>query len=132
MRAQHIARPVVIRVGDLDIYTVPGFLATIREASWAPGGTVILDLGDTEFFDEAGIEAIIAACGRAAASGCRLGVACSRWPIMRMLHAAGLDITLDIAASVGELHMPGTTSPPPMMLQVLRPQQPASHRDAAS
>jgi anti-anti-sigma factor len=112
MRTQHSARPpVVIRAGDLDAYTAPGFLARLSQTAWADAGTVVIDLGDTEFFDEAGIEVIITAAGQAAASGCRFGVVCAWWPILRMLQAAGLTETLDIAASTSELTMPGNSRP---------------------
>jgi hypothetical protein len=65
----------------------------------------------TEFFDEAGIEAIITAAGQAADSGCRLAIACAWWPILRMLKAAGLDKTMDIADSASQLTMGASTGP---------------------
>src|SRR5947207_8379366 len=113
MRTQHSARPpVLIRAGDLDAYTAPEFARQLLQQSWAGAGTVVIDLGDTEFFDEAGIEMILAAAGQAAASGCRFGIVCAWWPILRMLQAAGLDKTLDIADSTSQLTMgPGTRFP---------------------
>jgi anti-anti-sigma factor len=112
MKTQHSARPpVVIRAGDLDAWTAPGFTARLHPGTWAGAATVVIDLSDTEFFDEAGIEAIIAAAGQAAASGCRLAIACAWWPILRMLQAAGLDKTIDIADSASQLTMGGSTRP---------------------
>jgi anti-anti-sigma factor len=113
MRTQHSARPpVVIRAGDLDAYTVPDFADSLLPDSWAGAATVVIDLTDTEFFDEAGIEAIIAAAGQAAASGCRLAIVCTWWPILRMLQAAGLTETLDIADSTSQLTMRARGTPP--------------------
>ncbi len=128
MRTPHSARPVVIRAGDLDAYTAPGFLATLSQTAWADAGTVVMDLGDTEFFDEAGIEVIITAAEQAAASGCRFGVVCTWWPILRMLQAAGLTETLDIATSTSELTMPGSSRPGPV---TQGPRHPAAGRKGA-
>jgi anti-anti-sigma factor len=72
---------------------------------------VVIDLSDTEFFDEAGIEAITVAARHAAANGCRLSLVCAWWPILRMLQAAGLTQTLDIADSTSQLTRPGTRFP---------------------
>jgi anti-anti-sigma factor len=113
MRTQHRTRPpVVIRAGDLDAYTAPDFTTQLRPQAWTGAGTVVIDLSDTEFFDEVGIEAIITAAACPAASGCQLGLVCTWWPILRMLQAAGLTETLDIADSTSQLTMrPGTRLP---------------------
>jgi anti-sigma B factor antagonist len=113
MKVQHSARPpVVIRAGDLDVYTAPDFARQLRPQSWTGAAVVVIDLSDTEFFDEAGIEMIIAVAEQAAASGCRVGIVCTWWPILRMLQAAGLDKTLDIADSTSQLTTrPGTPLP---------------------
>ncbi len=73
----------------------------------------MIDLSDTEFFDEVGIEAIITAAGHAAASGCQLGLVCTWWPILRMLQAAGLTETIAVAASTSELTTPRGRRPGP-------------------
>jgi hypothetical protein len=49
--------------------------------------------------------------GRRAASGCRLDIVYTWWPILRMLQAAGLDKALDIADSTTQLIRQGTRSP---------------------
>jgi anti-anti-sigma factor len=132
IRTQHGARlPVVIRPGDLDICTAADFADTLRQVNWAGAGTVVVDLTDTDFFDEAGIEMIIAAAEQAAASGCRFGVVCIWWPILRMLQAAGLTETLDIAASTGELTTSGSRRPG-LPSRLSRLQSAPSHQDAAS
>jgi anti-anti-sigma factor len=103
MKAQQGGRRVVIRAGDLDICTAGEFLATLGQAAWAGAAMVVVDLSGTEFFDEAGADAIAVAAQTAAARGCQFGVVSPWWPVTRMLEEAGLTDTLDIAASASEL-----------------------------
>jgi anti-anti-sigma factor len=130
MKTAHPARPVVIRPGNLDIHTAPDFLATLGQIAWADAAIVVIDLGDTEFFDEAGIEMIITAAEQAAADHCRFGVVCTWWPILRMLRAAGLTETMDVSASISELTMPPGTRPGPRYGP--GPHLATGHRDTAS
>jgi anti-anti-sigma factor len=92
---------LVTVAGELDIATVP----RLREqlfALAAGGRPLIADLDRVSFIDAAGLGALAAAAGRAAAHGGRLHVACAREWTRRLFRLTGLDRPVGLAGTVGE------------------------------
>lgn len=99
---------VVVRAGrNLDAHNAADFLARLRDAAGSGPGTVVADLGGTEFMDHVGLGVIAAAFKRARAQGRRFGVVCTCPPVLRLFQATGLTRIIDISASTGDFTGPG-------------------------
>lgn len=89
--AQQInSRVVVLEVGgEIDLFSAPEFGAWVRR-SGAPASCMIIDMSRVEFFGTAGLPILHAVNSEKVALGDAWAMICGR-PVLRLLHAAGLD-----------------------------------------
>jgi anti-anti-sigma factor len=87
--------PMVVQVsGELDLSTVPEFVAVIDEVLELSPPAVQLDLSELSFIDSSGVGAYVSAFRRARAAGTRLALG-SRSPFVdRVLQISGVEDAL--------------------------------------
>ena len=86
---------VVLRVeGELDIGTVPVFVAAVDEVLAAGNDVVLLDLEDLTFIDSSGVGAYVAAFRRARSAGRSLSVGRRSPFVHRVLQISGVEEAL--------------------------------------
>ena len=102
IRVQHEPGHVVVTVaGEIDIATV-GRLGEELSVLAASGWPLVADLDQVSFIDAAGLRALGAAAGQAAAHGASLHVVCDRRHTRRLFRLTGLDRRLLLARNLAE------------------------------
>jgi anti-sigma B factor antagonist len=92
--------PVVAAPEAIDITNAPGLRSVLLEAAAHGGGTLVVDLSQTQFCDSAGLQVLVRAHRRAQAEGgdVRLVVAGSN--VRRILAITGIDQVIPTFASL--------------------------------
>jgi anti-sigma B factor antagonist len=87
-------------VGDLDAFAAPRLREAMANLAQAPA--LVIDLEGVPFLDSAGLGSLIGAVRRVRAAGGRVAVCSGRYPVARLLHVAGFDRIVPLAASIAE------------------------------
>jgi anti-sigma B factor antagonist len=82
--------------GELDLLTAPKLAGRIGELLRAEPGDVVLDLGETEFIDSAGLSILLNVQRRLERRGGQLRVICDEGPVRRVIELARLEETLGV------------------------------------
>ena len=103
IRVRHEPNYVLAAVaGEIDIATV----ARLRERLWAlaaSGRTLVADLEQVSFIDASGLGALVGVAGLAAEHGASLYVVCAPEKIRRPFRLTGLDRTIPLACTLGDV-----------------------------
>ena len=94
--------PVVSVFGEVDLYTAPDLLETLRDLADADGRHVIVDLTGTTFIDSTGLGVLIAATKMLRLKRGDLHLAGSHGSTERAIYAAGLHTFFRLAPNVEE------------------------------
>jgi anti-sigma B factor antagonist len=89
--------------GEVDLLTVARLASELDGEIRSGAGDVIVDLGEVEYIDSAGLQVLLGAQRRLARQGRRLGIVCPPGPVLRVFELSRLLDTLTIAASLREL-----------------------------
>jgi anti-sigma B factor antagonist len=82
--------------GELDLLTAPKLAAHIGELLREEPGDVVLDLGETEFIDSAGLAILLNVQRQLERRGRQLRVICDDGPVRRVIELARLGETLGV------------------------------------
>lgn len=88
--------------GELDLASHPKLEDALAPALESGAELVVLDLGQLEFMDVAGLRALVRSKGRAAAAGKQLVLAAPGPPIWRLLSLTGQEQAFQVYGSVVE------------------------------
>jgi len=90
----------VIQVaGELDLLTAPKLSAHLDDIIRRPQGDVLVDLGEVEFIDSAGLHVLLNAQRRLASRARSLAVICPPGPVRREIELARLVETLGVRST---------------------------------
>jgi anti-sigma B factor antagonist len=89
--------------GELDILTAPKLAARVGELLRVEPGDVVLDLGETEFIDSAGLAILLNVQRRLERSGRQLRVICDGGSVRRVIELARLEETLGVVPATPSL-----------------------------
>jgi anti-sigma B factor antagonist len=90
--AAHVA--VIALGGEIDAYTAPRLRAAAEWALQRGAKSLVIDLGEVEFIDAAGLGVIADAARRLGAGA--VAVVTARRSVTRILHLVGLDCVLEL------------------------------------
>jgi anti-anti-sigma factor len=82
--------------GELDLLTAPKLAAHIGELLHVKPADVVLDLGETEFIDSAGLAILLNVQRRLERRGRQLRVICDNGPVRHVIELARLEETLGV------------------------------------
>jgi len=103
----HDGVAVLALVGEIDAVTAGATRAKALAAVDAHPAALVLDLSDVEFFGSNGIAIVLETAQRAELRGIRFVVVAGRRPVLRPLHATGVDAQLtihpDLATALDDL-----------------------------
>ena len=93
--------PVVSVMGELDVATAPAFDRTLRDATEAGTGDVIVDLTGCSFLDSRALTTLMATRERLERSDRSLALVVSNPILMRIFQFTGFDEHFEIRPSLG-------------------------------
>jgi anti-sigma B factor antagonist len=97
MREYRAAGIVTIAVqGELDLLTAPKLAAHIGELLRVKPADLVLDLGETEFIDSAGLAILLNVQRRLERHGRQMRMICRDGPVRRVIELARLEETLGV------------------------------------
>jgi anti-sigma B factor antagonist len=97
MQEYRAARITTVAVhGELDLLTAPKLAARIGELLRVEPCDVVLDLGETEFIDSAGLAILLNVQRRLERRGRQLRVICDDGPVRRVIELARLEEALGV------------------------------------
>jgi anti-sigma B factor antagonist len=96
----HVAHVLITVAGEIDITTAPQLRGQLTLLAGG-GRPVIADLTEVTFIDAAGL-GVLAAAGKAAASGGSLHVVSDRYQVRRIFALTGLDRQIPLARTLAE------------------------------
>jgi anti-anti-sigma factor len=97
MREHRAGRIITVIVeGELDLLTAPKLVAGVNQLLRVEPADVVLDLGETQFIDSAGLAILLNLQRRLAHRGRRLRVVCDEGPVRRVIEMARLEETLGV------------------------------------
>ena len=86
---------IVVPVGDLDMASADELDARLTDAARDhPEGLLIVDLGELEFMDSAGLRVLLTAARTASNGGTRLRLRGARPSVQRVFEVSGTDVLL--------------------------------------
>jgi anti-anti-sigma factor len=100
MREHRAGRIITFSVtGELDLLTAPQLVAHVDRLLRVEPADVVLDLGETQFIDSAGLAILLNLQRRLERRKHRLRVLCDDGPVRRVIEMARLEETLGVVPS---------------------------------
>jgi anti-sigma B factor antagonist len=89
--------------GEVDLLTAAHLAGGLDDEIRTGTGDVVVDLGEVEYIDSAGLQVLLSAQRRLARQGRGLGIVCPPGPVLRVFELSRLLNTLTVASSLREL-----------------------------
>jgi len=93
---------VVAVSGEVDLYSAPDLLGTLRELADADGQKLVVDVSATSFIDSTGLGVLIAATKMLRLKGGDLYLVGAHGPTERAVYAAGLHTFFNLARTLDD------------------------------